>query len=313
MALPDKHQLNFNIHKDDKSLMKAIKKRFGGNKETKKVQKSLLKQQYENFSGTSLESLDQIHDRLQKLISQLKIPGEIISQEDISLKFLKSLPSEWETHTLIWRNKAYLEEQSLDDLFNNLKIYEAKVKGLFLSIKNTQNIAFVSLNNTNSTNESVNAAPSISAASSTAKVSTLPNVDSLNDVVIYSFFEIQSNSPQLDNEDLKQINPDDLEEIDLKWQMAMLTMRARRFLKRTGRNLVDLFDVLLYISAYLTAGFFAVSSLSVVGLFAAFTNSALFVVGLSVGLSPALDVMLRDNALAELRKKFENLKRKEMT
>nr|GEV29541.1 ribonuclease H-like domain-containing protein [Tanacetum cinerariifolium] len=64
MALPDKHQLKFNIHKDAKSLMEAIKKRFGGNKETKKVQKTLLKQQYENFSGTSSETFDQIHDRL---------------------------------------------------------------------------------------------------------------------------------------------------------------------------------------------------------------------------------------------------------
>nr|GEZ26711.1 hypothetical protein [Tanacetum cinerariifolium] len=68
-------------------------------------------------------------------------------------------------------------------------------------------------------------------------VSTLPNVDSLNDAMIYSFFASQSKSPQLDNEDLKQINPDDLEEMDLKWQMVMLIMRAGRFLKRTGRNL----------------------------------------------------------------------------
>nr|GEW02560.1 putative ribonuclease H-like domain-containing protein [Tanacetum cinerariifolium] len=190
MALPDKHQLKFDIHKDAKSLMEAIEKRFRGNKETKKVQKTLLKQQYENFSGTSLKSLDQIHDRLQKLISQLEILDEPISQEDINLKFLRSLPSEWKTHTLIWRNKAYLKEQSLDDLFNNLKIYEAEVK--------------------------VTAASSISAASSKAIVSTLSNVDSLSDA---------------------QIDLDDLEEIDLKWQMAMLTIRARRFLKRTGRNL----------------------------------------------------------------------------
>nr|GFB79322.1 ribonuclease H-like domain-containing protein [Tanacetum cinerariifolium] len=77
-----------------KTLMEAIEKRFGGNKETKKVQKTLLKQQYKNFSGTSPESLDQIHDRLQKLISQLEILGESISQEDINLKFLRSLPSE---------------------------------------------------------------------------------------------------------------------------------------------------------------------------------------------------------------------------
>nr|GEZ88867.1 hypothetical protein [Tanacetum cinerariifolium] len=46
-----------------------------------------------------------------------------------------------------------------------------------------------------------------------------------------------SNSPQLDNNDLKQIDVDDLEETDLKWQMAMLSMRAMRFLQRTGRSL----------------------------------------------------------------------------
>nr|GEX83311.1 reverse transcriptase domain-containing protein [Tanacetum cinerariifolium] len=57
MALPDKHQLKFNIHKDAKSLMEANEKRFGGNKETKNVQKTLLKQQYENFNGSSSESL----------------------------------------------------------------------------------------------------------------------------------------------------------------------------------------------------------------------------------------------------------------
>nr|GEX07291.1 ribonuclease H-like domain-containing protein [Tanacetum cinerariifolium] len=64
MALPDKHQLKFNIHKDAKTLMEAIEKWFGGNKETKKGQKTLLKQQYENFTCLSSESLDQIHDRL---------------------------------------------------------------------------------------------------------------------------------------------------------------------------------------------------------------------------------------------------------
>nr|GEX67216.1 retrovirus-related Pol polyprotein from transposon TNT 1-94 [Tanacetum cinerariifolium] len=71
MALPDKHQLKFNSHKDSKTLMEAIEKRFGGNTKTKKVQKTILKQQFENFSGFSSEGLDQIHDRLQKLVSQL--------------------------------------------------------------------------------------------------------------------------------------------------------------------------------------------------------------------------------------------------
>ncbi|GJY04684.1 hypothetical protein Tco_0370624 [Tanacetum coccineum] len=66
-----------------------------GNKESKKTQKILLKQQYENFNGSSSEGLDQTYDRLQKLISQLEILGETISQEDMNLKFLRSLPSEW--------------------------------------------------------------------------------------------------------------------------------------------------------------------------------------------------------------------------
>ncbi|GKE60994.1 hypothetical protein Tco_1511361, partial [Tanacetum coccineum] len=237
MALPNEHQLKFNSYKNAKSLMEAIEKRFGGNKETKKVQKTLLKQQYENFNGSSSEELDQIHDRLQKLISQLEIHGESISQEDVNLKFLRSLPSEWKTHTLIWRNKTDLEELSLDDLFNNLKIYEAEVKGSSSSSQNTQNVAFVSSNNSGSTNEAVKTAHGVSTANSKDNASTLPNVDSLSDAVIYSFFASQSNSSQLDNEDLKQIDPDDLEEIDLKWQMAMLTMRARRFLQKTGRNL----------------------------------------------------------------------------
>nr|GEU53562.1 ribonuclease H-like domain-containing protein [Tanacetum cinerariifolium] len=155
---------------------------------------------------------------LQKHISQLEIPGESISHEDINLKFLRSLPSERKTHTLIWRNKADLEEQSLDDLFNNLKIYEAEVKSSSPTSPNTQNIAFVSSNNTDCTTELVSAVPSVFDASSKALASTLPNVDNLSDDVIYSFFTSQSNSPQLDNEDLKQIDAKDLEEMDLKWE-----------------------------------------------------------------------------------------------
>nr|GEV19376.1 ribonuclease H-like domain-containing protein [Tanacetum cinerariifolium] len=150
-VINDKHQLKFNIHKVAKSLMEAIEKWFGGNKETKKVQKTLLKQQYENFTGSSSKSLDQIHDRLQKLISQLEILEESLSQEDINMKFLRSLPID--------------------------------------------------------TNELVSVVTSVSAASTKVPISALPNMDTLSDAVIYSFF------------------------------MAMLTMRARRFLQRTRRNL----------------------------------------------------------------------------
>nr|GEV49400.1 putative ribonuclease H-like domain-containing protein [Tanacetum cinerariifolium] len=125
----------------------------------------------------------EIHDRLQKLVSQLEIHGVSLSQEDVNLKFLRSLPSEWKTHTLIWRNKADLEEHSLDDFFNSLKIYEAEVKH----------------------------------SSSTVSAAT-------------SVFAVCAKLP---------IDVDDLEEMDLKWQMAMLTMRVRRFLQKTRKNLGD--------------------------------------------------------------------------
>nr|GFA86894.1 hypothetical protein [Tanacetum cinerariifolium] len=125
------------------------------------------------------------------------------------------------------RNKTDLEEQSLDDLFNSLKIYEAEVKSSSSASTSTKNIAFVSSSNTDSTNEPISAIASVSAVSAKIPVSALPNVDTLSNAVIYLFFASQSTSPQLDNDDLKQIDADDLEEMDLKWKMAMLTVRAR--------------------------------------------------------------------------------------
>ncbi|GJV16364.1 hypothetical protein Tco_1361687 [Tanacetum coccineum] len=103
MGIPNEHQLKFNSIKDAKSLLQAVKKRFGGNAATKKTQRNLLKQQYENFTASSSEVLDQTFDRLQKLISQLEIHGESISQEDVNQKFLRSLSPEWNTHTIVWK------------------------------------------------------------------------------------------------------------------------------------------------------------------------------------------------------------------
>ncbi|GJZ49788.1 hypothetical protein Tco_0603978 [Tanacetum coccineum] len=64
MGIPNEHQLKFNSIRDAKSLLEAIEKRFGGNAVTKKTQRNLLKQQYENFSAPSSETLDQTFDRL---------------------------------------------------------------------------------------------------------------------------------------------------------------------------------------------------------------------------------------------------------
>ncbi|GKE21367.1 retrovirus-related pol polyprotein from transposon TNT 1-94, partial [Tanacetum coccineum] len=218
------------------SLLEAIEKIFRGNAATKKSQRNLLKQQYENFSAPSSDTLEQTFDRLQKLVSQLEILGETLSQEDVNQKLLRSLSLEWNTHAVVWRNKPELETISMDDLYNNLKIYKPKVKRTSSSNTSTQNMAFVSSNNSGSTNEAVNTAHGVSAASTQVSVANSTNVDNLSDVVICAFFSSQPNNPQLANEDLQQLHPNDLEEMDLRWKMAMLTMRARRFLKNTGRK-----------------------------------------------------------------------------
>ncbi|GKG04384.1 hypothetical protein Tco_0314771 [Tanacetum coccineum] len=54
---------------------------------------------------------------------------------------------------------------------------------------------------------------------------------------MYSFFANQSSGPQLDHEDLEQVDEFDLEEMDLKWQVVMISMRLKKFYKKTGRKL----------------------------------------------------------------------------
>ncbi|GKD23633.1 ribonuclease H-like domain-containing protein [Tanacetum coccineum] len=137
---------------------------------------------------------------------------------------------------MVKRNKPEIDTLSLDDLYNNLKIYELEVKGTSSSSTNTQNVAFVSSNSTSSTNGAVNIALGATTARTQATPVNSTTIDNLSDAVICASVASQPNSLQLDNEDLQQIHPNDLEEMNLRWQMAMLTMRTRRLVKNIGRK-----------------------------------------------------------------------------
>ncbi|GKC45103.1 zinc finger, CCHC-type containing protein, partial [Tanacetum coccineum] len=203
--------------------------------------KESLKQQYENFTTPSSKMLDQTFDRLQNLVSQLELLGETILQKDVNQKLLRSLSPEWNTHVVVWRNKTDLDTISMDDIYNNLKVHEPKVKGVSRSCSSTQNMAFVSSSNNNNsnTNGAVSTTQAVNTANgfSTTNTAYSININNLSDAVICSFFSSQPNSPQIAHEDLQQIHPDNIEEMYLRWQMAMLTIRARRFLKNTRRKL----------------------------------------------------------------------------
>ncbi|GJY59514.1 ribonuclease H-like domain-containing protein [Tanacetum coccineum] len=175
---------------------------------------------YENFNAPSTKSLDSIFNRLQKTISQLAILGENISQEDLNLKILRSLPYEWNTYVVVWRNKHDLDITSFDDLYNNFKIVEQEDKG-------TASSSSISTANTQ--------VSPVSTQVSTA--STQVNIANLSNDTVYAFLASQPNGSQLVYEDLEQIHKDDIEEIDLKWQLALLSMRTRRFFQKTGRKI----------------------------------------------------------------------------
>nr|GEV72212.1 ribonuclease H-like domain-containing protein [Tanacetum cinerariifolium] len=234
MAIPHEYLARFHGIKYAKTLWAAIKTRFGGNAKSKKMQKNVLKQQFEIFSISNSEGLDKGYDRFQRLFSLLKIHGAGVSIEDTNHKFLRSLPLSWSNISLIMRNKPGIDNLGIDDLYNNLKVYEADIKGSSGSSSNSQNMAFVSVESTSSTNE-LNAAYSVSTA--TGHSSQAHGSSSYTDELMFSFFTNRSSSLQLDNEDLEQIDQDDLEMMDLKWQVAMLSMRLMRFYKKIRRKL----------------------------------------------------------------------------
>ncbi|GJU46572.1 ribonuclease H-like domain-containing protein [Tanacetum coccineum] len=201
----------------------------------KTVEQKLAKKNELKAKSTMLLAIPDEHILKFHGIKDAKTLWEAIKARfrDANLKLLKSLPSAWNNIALIMRNKSDLDTLSMDDLYNNLKVYESEIKGQSSSSSNSQNVAFVSSENTSSTNESVNTTHEVSTASSQGQASSSTYVDD----VMFSFFANQSNSPQLVNEDLEQIDTNDLKEMDLKWQVAMFTMRVKRFLKKTGRNL----------------------------------------------------------------------------
>ncbi|GJV04030.1 ribonuclease H-like domain-containing protein, partial [Tanacetum coccineum] len=192
------------------------------------MQKYILKQQFEGFSVSNTEGLHKGYDRFQSLLSQLEIHGAGVSTEDANQKFLRSLPSAWSQVSLIMRTKPGVDSLSFDDLYNNLRVFESDIKGSTASSSSSsQNVAFVS-ENTSSTNEVSTAycVPNLSGQNSKYEQTSS-----------YSLLANQSSCPQLDHEDLEQIDEYDLEEMDLKWQVAMISMRMKKFYKKTGRKL----------------------------------------------------------------------------
>ncbi|GJZ92578.1 hypothetical protein Tco_0664643 [Tanacetum coccineum] len=189
MALPNEHQLTFSQYTNAKTI------------------------------ASSVESLDSIFNRLQKIFSRLAILGVVITQEDLNLKFLRSLPPEWNTHVVVWMNKAKIETMSIDDLYNNFKIVEQSVKKSVGASSGAQNLAFMTTSSTSSTNDVNTAKPAYEVSTVSSNVNTVsPQVStaSFSDNDVYDFMVENPNGSNLLQHDLEQIHEDDLEAMGLK-------------------------------------------------------------------------------------------------
>nr|GEZ74258.1 hypothetical protein [Tanacetum cinerariifolium] len=201
LSLPDEHQLRFSKYKTVKELWAAILKRFGGNEATKKTKKNLLKQQYGNFKAKGSETLEQTFNRLQVIVGQQQFMDVEIEKDDLNQKFLTSLSPEWLMHTIVWRNRSDLNTMSLDDF--------GKEDG------NTANVPTASTN-----------VPTASAS-----------IANISQDIACAYIASQSSGSQIKFEDINQIDEDDMEEMDIKWNMALLCMRADKFWKKTGKKI----------------------------------------------------------------------------
>ncbi|GJW34985.1 putative ribonuclease H-like domain-containing protein [Tanacetum coccineum] len=188
--------------------------------------------------------------RLQKIVSRLVILGVVITQEDLNSKFLRSLPPEWNTHVVVWMNKADIKTMSIDDLYNNFKIVEQDVKKFVGASSGAQNLAFMTAPSTSSTNDVHTANPAYEVSTVNSNINTVcPQVSTANfsDNTVYAFMVENPNGSNLLQQDLEQIHEDDLEAMDLKWQLSLLSMRAKRYFQRTGNK--------IFINANDTAGY----------------------------------------------------------
>ncbi|GJZ85965.1 putative reverse transcriptase domain-containing protein [Tanacetum coccineum] len=239
MAIPKEHMRRFHGMDDAKEIWEAIRTRFGGNANSKKMQKAVFKQQFEAFKISNSEGLEKGYDRFQQLLSQLEAHGAEVSTEDANHKFLRSLPPAWSNLAMTMRTNPEIDNLSIDDLYNNLRVFEQEIQGASKTSSSAQNVAFVSQSKSSTNKVKSGFTGAYSTCTPSTSSTNIPEKEVLAgfaDEVIYSLFAKQSEDWDLLHEDLEQIDDVDIEEMDINWQIAMIAIRMKKFYKKTGRR-----------------------------------------------------------------------------
>nr|GEW66618.1 retrovirus-related Pol polyprotein from transposon TNT 1-94 [Tanacetum cinerariifolium] len=209
-SLPEDHMADFHHLDDAREIWLAVKARFDGNEESKKMRKILLKQAFSEFSVSEEEGLHKDYDRFQKILSQLNQMQAKPDNDDVNIKFLRALSPSWSQVILTLKTRGGLEYLSFDDLYNKLRSLEIDVKG-------------GSSYGSRSTTVAPTHSAFIGAASTNTKMvySDQPSYSSS-----ISYTPVPSSSIMKDVDQLK------MEELDIKWQMDMLSLRIKKFQKK---------------------------------------------------------------------------------
>ncbi|GKD15403.1 hypothetical protein Tco_1199810, partial [Tanacetum coccineum] len=208
---------NILLMDDAKEIWEAIRTRFGGNANSKKMQKAIFKQQFEAFKISNSEGLEKGYDKFQQLLSQLEAHGAEVSIEDANHKFLSSLPPAW----------------------SNLAMTMRTFQGASKTSSSAQNVAFVSQSKSSTNKIKSGFTGAYSTCTPFTSSTNIPEKEILAgfaDEVIYSLFAKQLEEWDLLHEDLEQIDDVDIEEMDINWQIAMIAIRMKKFYKKTGRR-----------------------------------------------------------------------------
>ncbi|GJV16848.1 putative ribonuclease H-like domain-containing protein [Tanacetum coccineum] len=217
-SIPDDHVADFHYMDDARDIWNAVKARI-----------------------SESEGLHKGYDRMQKILSQLNQLKAKPDDEDINLKFLRGLPSSWSQVALTLKTKGGLELLTFDDLYYKLKTLEIDIKGYSThsSSQSPNHSAFVSTTSTSKKMlyaESPSFSSSTYSAPSSSKARSHNSGNVLQDV-FHSFVAESEPEQQVAYEDFEQIDKLDLEEMDIKWQMAMLSVRVNKFEKKAGRKI----------------------------------------------------------------------------
>ncbi|GJU81958.1 ribonuclease H-like domain-containing protein, partial [Tanacetum coccineum] len=203
-----------------KTFGQAIRTRFGAMLNSKKCQKSYFEKQ-----------------QLRHLLSRLRKAWRMVDNERANHKFLRSLPPAWDSLAMTMRTKKNIDTLSIDDLYNNLSVFEQDIQKTSSSSQASENVAFISQAKASSSkhkpSQSSGSYSSYTTSSSKAKPTATPG---LADEVIHSFLATNADDVDLIHEDLDQIDDLDLEEMDINWQIAMTAIKIKKFYKKTGRR-----------------------------------------------------------------------------